>query len=394
LTCTMKATKHFSLLTDFDIYLFRKGEHTRLYLKLGSHPVEIDGQRGTYFAVWAQNADYVAVIGDFNGWDRSKNPLFRRDDGSGIWEGFIPDVVEGMLYKYFIAKGPWWAEKGDPFALYWEVPPRTASVVWKLKFRWEDEVWMKERYKFNSLNSPWCIYEVHIGSWKKGLSYREFADEIVEYMKEMEFTHLELLPVMEHPFYGSWGYQTTGYFAPTSRYGKPEDFMYLINKLHKNNLGVILDWVPSHFPKDYHGLAYFDGTQLYEYTDWRKGWHPDWDSFIFDYGKPEVRSFLLSSAHFWMDVYHVDALRVDASNRIHKETERIPLRRFYKHSDNCGGVNSMAHGYKASLRRRARFRFQVEYGMDARYPLIFLQRSHIQKIPPQQYNLQYMVRLQ
>ncbi len=308
----MKATKPFSLLTDFDIYLFRKGEHTRLYLKFGSHPLEVEGQKGTYFAVWAPNADYVAVIGDFNSWDRGKNPLLKREDGSGIWEGFIPDVEKGMLYKYFIAKGSWWAEKGDPFALHWEVPPKTASVVWELNFRWEDDKWMEERHRFNNINSPWCIYEVHIGSWKKGLTYREFADEMVEYIKEIGFTHLELLPVMEHPFYGSWGYQITGYFAPTSRYGTPEDFMYLVNKLHKNNIGIILDWVPSHFPTDLHGLAYFDGTHLYEYPDWRKGWHPDWNSFVFDYGKPEVRSFLLSSAHFWADVYHVDALRVDA----------------------------------------------------------------------------------
>ena len=308
----MKETKAFSLITDYDIYLFRKGEHTKLYLKMGSHVKELNSKKGTYFAVWAPNADYVSVIGDFNCWDPSKNPLFKREDGSGIWEGFIEDVNRGMLYKYFISSGSWYAEKGDPFAFFWETPPKTASVVWDFKYKWDDEEWMKFRKFKNSLEAPWSIYEVHIGSWKGYMRYRDIAHELTEYVKEMGFTHVEFLPVMEHPFYGSWGYQITGYFAPTSRYGIPEDFMYLIDTLHKNGIGVILDWVPSHFSKDFFSLAYFDGTPLYEYGDWRRGWHPDWDSLIFDYGKPEVRSFLLSSAHFWLDVYHADGLRVDA----------------------------------------------------------------------------------
>ncbi len=308
----MRETKAFTLLTDYDIYLFRRGEHTKLYLKMGSHTVKVDDKEGTYFAVWAPNAEYVSVIGDFNGWDASKNPLFRRDDGSGIWEGFIEGIGRGMLYKYFLSSSFWSAEKGDPFAFLWEVPPKTASVIWDFKYKWDDHEWIKKRRYNNSFNAPWSIYEVHLGSWKGYKPYKDIAHELAEYVKEMGFTHIEFLPLMEHPFYGSWGYQITGYFAPTSRYGIPEDFMYLIDTLHRNGIGVILDWVPSHFSKDFFSLAYFDGTPLYEYGDWRRGWHPDWDSLIFDYGKPEVRSFLLSSAHFWLDVYHADGLRVDA----------------------------------------------------------------------------------
>ncbi|GBC88368.1 1,4-alpha-glucan branching enzyme GlgB [bacterium HR13] len=301
------------MITDYDIYLFKEGSHCRLYEKLGAHPLE----GGVYFAVWAPSARYVSVIGSFNSWDRGANPLKLREDGSGIWEGFVEKARVGDLYKYFVvSKSGYEAEKADPFGFFYETPPKTASIVWDLSYQWKDQEWMKERHKKNALDAPWLIYEVHLGSWKKkgweSLSYRELAKELVEYIKEMGFTHVEFLPVMEHPFYGSWGYQVTGYFAPTSRYGTPQDFMYLIDRLHQEGIGVILDWVPSHFPTDGHALAYFDGTHLYEYEDFRKRYHPDWNSYIFDYSKPEVRSFLLSSAHFWLDRYHADGLRVDA----------------------------------------------------------------------------------
>ncbi|WP_340695260.1 1,4-alpha-glucan branching protein GlgB [Hydrogenobacter thermophilus] len=304
---------NFSMITDYDIYLFKEGTHCKLYEKLGAHPLE----DGVYFAVWAPNAIYVSVIGSFNGWSRDSNPLKLRNDGSGIWEGFVSGAKTGDLYKYFIvSKSGYQAEKSDPFGFFFEVPPKTASIVWDLSYSWNDYEWMKKRHTKNSLNAPWLIYEVHIGSWKKrgweSLSYRELADELVSYVKDMGFTHVEFLPVMEHPFYGSWGYQVTGYFAPTSRYGTPQDFMYLIDSFHREGIGVILDWVPSHFPTDANALAYFDGTHLYEYEDFKKRYHPDWQSYIFDYSKPEVRSFLLSSAHFWLEKYHADGLRVDA----------------------------------------------------------------------------------
>ncbi|SNZ14325.1 1,4-alpha-glucan branching protein GlgB [Hydrogenobacter hydrogenophilus] len=301
------------MISDYDVYLFKEGTHCKLYEKLGAHLFE----EGVYFAVWAPNATYVSVVGSFNNWDRGANPLRKREDASGIWEGFVKGARAGDLYKYFVvSKSGYTAEKSDPFGFLFEVPPKTASVVWDLSYTWNDHVWMQNRYLSNSLNAPWLIYEVHLGSWKKkgweSLGYRELAQELVQYAKYMGFTHVEFLPVMEHPFYGSWGYQTTGYFAPTSRYGTPQDFMYLIDRLHQEGIGVILDWVPSHFPTDGHALAYFDGTHLYEYEDYRKRYHPDWHSYIFDYSKPEVRSFLLSSAHFWLEKYHADAIRVDA----------------------------------------------------------------------------------
>jgi len=283
-----------------------------MYEKLGSHI--LDG--GVYFALWAPNAVYVSVIGTFNNWDKHKNPMKKRDD-CGIWEAFIPNAKKGDLYKYYIvSKNGYQVEKADPYGFFFEVPPKTATVIWDLNYQWNDRDWMAKRYKKNSFNSPISIYEVHIGSWKKkgweSLSYVELAKELAEYCKEMGFTHVEFLPVMEHPFYASWGYQVTGYFAPTSRYGTPQDFMYLIDHLHQEGIGVMLDWVPSHFPTDGFALSYFDGTHLYEYEDWRKRFHPDWNSYIFDYGRGEVRSFLLSSAHFWLEKYHVDGLRVDA----------------------------------------------------------------------------------
>jgi glycogen branching enzyme (EC 2.4.1.18) len=306
----------YSPITDYDVYLFKEGTHTRLYRKLGAHLVE----GGCHFAVWAPNAKEVFVFGDFNDWNKFSHPLTKRKDPSGIWETFVPGVWKGCKYKYFVVGADGVGrEKSDPFAFFCEQPPGNASIVWDLSYYWQDEAWMRERGKRIDYHAPVSIYEVHLGSWRRVpedqnrfLQYREMADWLGKYVEEMGFTHVEFLPVMEHPFYGSWGYQITNYFAPTSRYGTPQDFMYLIDSLHQRGIGVILDWVPSHFPTDEHGLAYFDGTHLYEYEDWRKRWHPDWNSFVFDYGKPEVRSFLLSSAHFWIDVYHADGLRVDA----------------------------------------------------------------------------------
>jgi len=311
---------NFSLLSKDDIYLFNEGSHIRLYDKLGSHPVDVGGQKGTYFAVWAPNAEHVHVIGDFNGWDKKGVSLYTREN-SGIWEGFIPGLGKGSLYKYHIESRSkrYRVDKADPFAFHQEQPPNTASVVWDLSYDWQDSRWMQGRKRCNSLNSPLSIYELHAGSWmrkpeenNRPLTYREMAPILADYVNKLGFTHVELMPVMEYPFYGSWGYQVTGYFAPTCRFGSPQDFMYLIDYLHCHNIGVILDWVPSHFPTDAHGLGFFDGTHLYEHADARKGFHPDWKSFIFNYGRHEVRSFLLSSALFWLDKYHIDGLRVDA----------------------------------------------------------------------------------
>mgnify|MGYP000279666031 CR=1 FL=1 len=308
----------YSLFTDFDINLWKAGKNFRAYDKLGSHVIEVNGVVGTYFAVWAPSARYVAVVGDFNGWNRGEHPLSARWDSSGIWEGFIPNVGNGATYKYAI-DGPdgTWLEKGDPFARLWETPPKTASVVWDTFYEWEDEKWMDKRAAHNAIEAPYSVYEVHLGSWRKkedgmSLSYRELAVELVEYLDQMNFTHVEFLPVMEHPYFPSWGYQITGYFAPSSRFGGPQDFMYLVQELHKAGIGVILDWVPSHFPTDAHGLANFDGTHLFDHEDPRLGFHPDWKSAIFNYGRNEVRSFLISNALFWLDRYHIDGLRVDA----------------------------------------------------------------------------------
>ncbi len=315
------AMEHPSLLTEQDIYLFKEGTHHSLYNKLGSCLMTEEHHAGTYFAVWAPNAEKVSVIGDFNHWQPGAHTLNPRWDASGIWEGYFPEVQKGNLYKYHIVsqKKNYKVEKSDPYACCCETPPKTASVVWDLEYEWKDEEWMESRQVKNVQGKPMAIYELHLGSWRRPdddrdrfLSYREMAELLPEYLKEMGFTHVEFLPVMEHPFYGSWGYQTTGYFAPTSRYGTPQDFMYLIDRLHQAGISVILDWVPSHFPSDEHGLAYFDGTHLYEHQDPKKGFHPDWKSYIFNYGRHEVRSFLLSSARFWLDKYHIDGLRVDA----------------------------------------------------------------------------------
>ena len=316
----LPGSPQITLLTEDDLYLFNEGSHFRLYEKLGAQPLTVNNQKGTYFAVWAPDARQVSVTGDFNNWDRASHPLQPRGQ-SGIWEGFIPGIGKGAIYKYHITsrfKG-YRADKADPVATYNEIPPKTASIVWDLEYTWEDREWMEGRRKHNRLDDPIAIYEVHLGSWKRvpeegyrSLSYRELAVQLTDYVRQMGFTHVEFLPVMEHPFFGSWGYQTTGYFAPTSRYGTPQGFMYLIDYLHQHGIGVILDWVPSHFPTDEHGLGFFDGTHLYEHASSQKGFHPDWTSYIFNYGRSEVQSFLLSSALFWLDKYHADGLRVDA----------------------------------------------------------------------------------
>jgi 1,4-alpha-glucan branching enzyme len=305
---------HASLLSADDLYLFNQGTHVKLYDKLGAHPRRIDGTAGVQFAVWAPNAREATV----EAYGRGSYPLRPRAD-SGIWENFIPGLEPGTIYKYRIVSqfGGYQAEKSDPFAFYSETPPKTASIVHPLDYQWGDGEWMRTRAGRNSLESPMSIYEMHAGSWRRRsdatqLTYRELAEPLIEHLQRTGFTHVEFLPLCEHPFYGSWGYQTTGYFAPTSRFGTPQDLMYLIDQLHQHGIGVILDWVPSHFPTDGHGLGFFDGTHLYEHADMRQGFHPDWNSFIFNYGRREVRSFLLSSALFWLDKYHFDGLRVDA----------------------------------------------------------------------------------
>jgi len=319
------------MLTELDIYLVREGTHFQAYERFGAHPASSEPgvgpsghaqpAAGTHFAVWAPNAASVSVIGDFNHWRRDAHPLGQRGDESGIWQGFVPGVGHGDLYKYHIVSrhGDYRVDKSDPYAFRCETPPRTGSVVWDLSYDWGDAAWMKDRASANSLSAPWSVYEVHLGSWRRvvednnrSLTYREMAHALGDYVTANGFTHVELLPVTEHPFYGSWGYQVTGYFAPTARYGTPQDFMYLVDHLHQRGIGVILDWVPSHFPVDQHGLAFFDGTHLYEHADPRQGYHPEWNSSIFNYGRAEVRSFLGSSALFWLRKYHIDALRVDA----------------------------------------------------------------------------------
>ena len=306
-------------LTEHDIYLFREGSHTRLYEKMGCHPSIEAGMEGARFAVWAPNAGSVSVVGDFNGWNADAHPMRVREDGSGVWEAFTPGVREGEAYKFHIVTrdSGHAVMKGDPYANYWEMPPRTASRAWSLDYQWSDEQWMRDRGARNALDAPIAIYEVHLGSWRRApdgtfLGYRDMAVQLARYACEQGYTHVEILPITEHPFYGSWGYQTTGYFAPTARYGAPQDFMSFVDTLHRHGIGVILDWVPSHFPGDEHGLHRYDGTFLYEHADPRQGYHPEWNSYIFNYGRSEVRSFLLSSALFWLDKYHIDGLRVDA----------------------------------------------------------------------------------
>jgi 1,4-alpha-glucan branching enzyme len=340
----------FSLLTEDDLYMFNEGSHLDLYEKMGSHPVNHKGVKGTYFAVWAPDAEKVAVMGEFNGWDKGSHYLSPRGQ-SGIWEGFVPGIEKGMMYKYHVYSR--WqgyrADKADPFAVRSEVPPLTGSIVWDLDYAWSDREWMSRRGEHNRTGAPMSIYEIHLGSWRRVaeegnrfLTYRELGPRLAEYVKNMGFTHVEFLPITEHPFYGSWGYLSLGYFAPTSRYGTPQDFMYLIDCLHQQGIGVILDWVPSHFPSDEHGLGFFDGTHLYEHADPRQGIHPEWDSLVFNYDREEVRSFLLSSALFWLSKYHADGLRVDAVASMlyldygRKDGEWIPNR--FGGKENLGAI--------------------------------------------------------
>jgi len=316
---------NYSLFSDQQITNYQNGTNYKLYELFGSHEIEVLGTKGFYFAVWAPNATEVSVTGNFNDWKRNTHPLFVRLDNSGIWEGFIPNFKKGDAYKYAI-KGYQGIEidKGDPYANFWEMKPATASISWNMQYNWDDAEWMAKRKKNNSLNSPWSVYEVHLASWMRPdkhnedryNTYQQITERLVPYVKEMGFTHVELMPVMEHPFDGSWGYQGTGFFAPTSRFGAPEDFMAMIDAFHNAGIGIILDWVPSHFPYDAHGLFMFDGTHTYEYADMRKGYHPDWNSYIFNYERGEVKSFLISSAMFWFDKFHIDGIRVDAVSSI------------------------------------------------------------------------------
>jgi 1,4-alpha-glucan branching enzyme len=308
-------------MSGHDLYLFREGTHTRLYDRLGAHVVGEGESAATQFAVWAPNAQSVAVVGDFNGWDPRRHPMKQAGEPAGVWQASVPEAKKGSIYKYHVVSnhGNFRVDKADPYAFHCEQAPRTGSVVWDLDYEWRDADWMRNRRRANSLDAPWSVYEVHLGSWRRPpeepgrlLSYAEVAPKLAEYCKRMGFTHVELMPIMEHPFYGSWGYQSTGYFAPSSRYGTPQEFMQFVDLLHQHGIGVILDWVPSHFPWDAHGLGFFDGTHLYEHSDPRQGHHPDWASAIFNYGRHEVRAFLASSAHFWLSRYHADGIRVDA----------------------------------------------------------------------------------
>ncbi|MEE1945082.1 1,4-alpha-glucan branching protein GlgB [Pedobacter sp. KR3-3] len=340
-----------SLFTDFDVSLFLLGKHFRLYEKMGAHLCTVNNVAGTYFAVWAPNAQQVAVTGNFNGWSRESHQLNKRWDKSGIWEGFIPHVAKGEVYKYYL-KGFDGSdiEKGDPYALRWEHPPQKASIVWDVDYGWKDKAWLKKRPKLNALNQPISVYELHLGSWQRDpsnpervLSYGEIANTLVPYILEMGFTHVELMPIMEYPYYPSWGYQVTGYFAASSRHGAPQDLMYLIDQLHQHNIAVILDWVPSHFPGDANGLFNFDGTHLFEHADMRKGFHPDWKSYIFNYDRNEVRSFLISNALFWLEKYHADGLRVDAvASMLYFDFSRTPEEagtNEYGGSENLGAIS-------------------------------------------------------
>jgi 1,4-alpha-glucan branching enzyme len=352
----------FNFITDFDIYLFGEGNHLKIYEKLGAHLIKFDGTEGVHFAVWAPNAKYVSVVGDFNEWNPSKNPM-KLLGSSGIWATFIEGLKEGMLYKYYIHG---WDNsvqlKADPYGFFFEVRPKSASIVYKLKdkYIWNDSKWIEKRKNTNWLNEPISIYEVHLGSWRKKpdgsfLNYRELAHELIPYVKWLGFTHVELLPIAEHPLDESWGYQCVGYYAPTSRFGTPQDFMYFVDYAHQNDIGVIVDWVPSHFPKDGHGLIRFDGTCLYEHEDPRKGEHKDWGTLIYNYGRNEVRNFLIANALFWFDVYHIDGLRVDAVASMlyldysKKEGEWIPNQ--YGGKENLEAIdflrkmNELTHGH-------------------------------------------------
>lgn len=339
-------------LTEFDVHLWSEGSHYRAYEKLGAHLTERDGVAGTQFAVWAPNARWVSVVGDFNSWEPGKHPL-KPVGSSGIWETFVPRIGVGTLYKYaiFSKYHNYWVEKADPYAFATELRPRTASKVWDLSgHEWGDQEWMSRRHTAHTLDAPISIYEVHLASWRRKpeegnrwLTYREMADQLADYCHDLGYTHVELLPITEHPFDASWGYQTVGYYAPTSRFGTPQDFMYVVDALHRRGIGVILDWVPAHFPRDEHGLGYFDGTHLYEHEDPRLGQHTDWGTFIYNYGRTEVSNFLISNALFWLDKYHIDGLRVDAvASMLYLDYSRKPgewLPNRYGGRENLDAIN-------------------------------------------------------
>ena len=318
---TKQPVWNYSLFSEADIQNFQNGTHYSLYELFGNKQIEVANTKGTYFSVWAPNATAVFVVGNFNDWNNQSHPLKVRLDQSGIWEGFIPNILQGEVYKYHIhGVNDVRLDKADPFAHYAELRPLTASITWQTKYDWKDAAWMEKRKVVNQINQPYSVYEVHLASWMRPNkndeqsfnSYHQLISLLVPYVKEMGFTHVEFMPVMEHPFDGSWGYQGTGFFAPTSRFGNPQQFAALVEAFHAENIGVILDWVPSHFPYDAHGLYMFDGANTYEYADMRKGFHPDWNSYIFNYKRGEVKSFLISSARFWCDQFHIDGLRVDA----------------------------------------------------------------------------------
>lgn len=364
----MNPEKRVRILTDYDLHLIGEGSHYKKYEKLGAHFIEIDGVKGVHFAVWAPNAKKVSVIGDFNNWNSKSHPMQSLGE-SGIWETFIPGLGEGTLYKFEIRSGfrKYTAQKADPFAFYFELRPKSASIVYDINgYGWNDDDWMKKRAGTPWFESPIATYEVHLGSWMRvteeggrWLTYRELADRLIPYVADMGYTHIELLPVTEHPLDASWGYQTLGYFAPTARYGEPKDFMYFVDRCHGAGIGVILDWVPAHFPTDGHGLGYFDGTSLYEHEDPRKGFHPDWGTKIFNYGRNEVRNFLISNAFFWFEKYHIDGLRVDAVASMlyldysRKEGEWIP--NVYGGRENIEAVdflkrfNEVSHQYHPGI---------------------------------------------
>jgi 1,4-alpha-glucan branching enzyme len=409
----------FSLLTDDDLHLFNEGTHHALGEKMGAHPVTApDGALGTCFAVWAPNADSVSVIGDFNDWQADATPLAARDS-SGVWEAFVPRVGQGALYKFHIRSPThrFEADKTDPYGLHFQQAPATAAVVWSLDgFGWNDADWLAGRPRLNALDAPMSIYEVHLGSWMRGdanrmLSYDELAWRLGDHLERTGFTHVEFLPLTEHPFYGSWGYQTTGYFAPTSRYGTPQEFMGLVDHLHRRGFGVILDWVPSHFPNDPHALGLFDGTHLYEHADPRLGIHPDWDSYIFNYGRNEVRSFLLSSAMHWLGRYHVDALLglLARAGRVGAEPARRPgepgrrdvpaahergrVPRAPRFSDDRRRVHVLAQGDAADLHGGAGLRPEVGHGLDARHAPVHGARSDPPALAPHRPDVPRSVRV-
>ena len=390
------------LLTEFDLYLIGEGRHLDAYSKLGAHRREIDGVTGVNFAVWAPNASGVSVVGDFNEWDGRRHPMQKRVP-SGIWELFVPGINSGEKYKFRVNQGASSTDKCDPYGFAAEVPPLTASIVADLDtYTWNDQPWIENRQQTNQLEQPISVYEVHLGSWRQSgggstgwMNYRDLAHQLVEYCKETGFTHIELLPVSEHPFTGSWGYQTVGYFAATSRYGTPQDFMYFVDHCHQNGIGVILDWVPAHFPKDDHGLYRFDGSALYEHADPRQGEHPDWGTMIFNYGRDEVRNFLLSNALFWLDKYHIDGLRVDAvASMLYLDYSRedgdwIPNQYGGREKPGCDRlpqriqrglsrstpwrthdrrrIDSLGRSFPAHFRRWLRLLVEMEYGLDERH---------------------------